>query len=47
MKKKFEVPELIIIYFTGDLATDDVIGNSGGFGGGFGQAGDDGDDVYP
>ena len=29
MKKKFENPELIIIYFEGDLATDDIIETSG------------------
>ncbi len=49
MKKKFEIPELVIVYFTGDLATDDdIIGNSGGFGGGgFGQPGDGGSGDYP
>ena len=45
MKKKFEIPELTVVYFTGDLATDDVIGNSG-IGGGFGQPGDDGSGEY-
>ena len=30
MEKRFEAPELIIIFFEGDLATDDVISGSGG-----------------
>ena len=29
MKKIFEKPELEIIYFEGDLATDDIIATSG------------------
>ena len=29
MKNKFEVPDLTIIYFTGDLATYDVMSVSG------------------
>ena len=29
MKKNFEIPELVIILFEGDLATDDVVGTSG------------------
>ena len=31
-KKKYENPELIIIYFEGDLATNDVIDTSGNVG---------------
>ena len=27
--KKFECPELIIVYFEGDLATDDILTTSG------------------
>ena len=30
MEKRFEAPELIIIFFEGELATDDVISGSGG-----------------
>ena len=29
MKKNFEIPELTIIYFTGDLATYDIMSTSG------------------
>ena len=29
MEKRFEAPKLIIIFFEGDLATDDIIGGSG------------------
>ena len=37
MKKKFENPELTIIYFEGDLATDDIIETSGPNGGNWGS----------
>lgn len=41
MNKKFEIPELEIIYFEDDLATDNVV-TSGGYGQGWGgQAGDE------
>ena len=26
--KKFEIPELVIVYFEGDLATDDILTTS-------------------
>lgn len=32
--KKFEIPELIIILFEGDLAADDPVASSGGSWGG-------------
>lgn len=33
MKNKFEIPELVIILFEGDLATDgDVVASSGSYG---------------
>ena len=31
--KKFEIPELVIVYFEGELATDDILQNSGPGGG--------------
>ena len=38
--KKFEIPELEIILFEGDLAADDNIGNSDGWGGDIGGGND-------
>ena len=39
-KNKFEKPELEIVKFEGDLATDDIVTTSGEFGNTGGDAGD-------